>query len=75
MDNVARAMTEAASYARARSIALGIEAVNRYENHLINTAAQAVALIERIGLDNLRPFPSHFGVSNADTPPPGAIFS
>jgi sugar phosphate isomerase/epimerase len=32
---------------------LGIEAVNRYENHIINTAAQAVALVERIGLDNV----------------------
>ncbi|MEO8244742.1 MAG: sugar phosphate isomerase/epimerase family protein [bacterium] len=52
-DNVARAMTEAGKYARSRGISLGIEAVNRYENHLINTAAQAVALIERIGLENV----------------------
>ena len=27
--------------------------MNRYENHIINTAAQAVALIERVGADNM----------------------
>jgi len=53
LDNVAKAMTAAAKYAKARGIELGIEAVNRYENHIINTAAQAVALVERIGLNNV----------------------
>lgn len=52
LDNIARAMAAAAKLAKARGIELGIEAVNRYENHIINTAAQAVALIERIGADN-----------------------
>lgn len=52
-DNVAYAMTEAAKHAKLRGIELGIEAVNRYENHLINTARQAVNLIERIGMDNV----------------------
>lgn len=27
--------------------------MNRYENHLLNTAEQAVALVERIGADNI----------------------
>ncbi|MER8849786.1 sugar phosphate isomerase/epimerase [Mesorhizobium australicum] len=53
LDNVARAMTAAAKYAKSRGVEIGIEAVNRYENHLINTAAQAVALVERIGMDNV----------------------
>jgi D-psicose/D-tagatose/L-ribulose 3-epimerase len=53
LDNVARAMTAAAKRAKARGIEIGIEAVNRYENHIINTAAQAVALVERIGADNV----------------------
>lgn len=53
LDNVARAMTAAARHAKSRGIELGIEAVNRYENHIINTAAQAVALVERIGMDNV----------------------
>ena len=52
-DNVARAMTAAAKHAKSRGLELGIEAVNRYENHIINTASQAVALVERIGLDNV----------------------
>ena len=34
-------------------IAFGIEAVNRYENHLINTARQSVDMIERVGADNI----------------------
>jgi D-psicose/D-tagatose/L-ribulose 3-epimerase len=52
-DNVARAMTTAAKYAKSRGLEIGIEAVNRYENHIINTASQAVALVERMGLDNV----------------------
>lgn len=52
-DNVARALTTAAKYAKSRGILLGIEPVNRYENHLINTGWQAVEMIERIGADNV----------------------
>ena len=33
--------------------ALGVEAVNRYENHLINTGWQAVDMIKRVGADNV----------------------
>ena len=36
-----------------RGIELGVEAVNRYENHLINTGWQAVDMIERVGADNI----------------------
>ncbi len=53
LDNIARALQAAAKQAKARGIQLGVEAVNRYENHIINTAAQAVALIERVGADNV----------------------
>lgn len=52
-DNVARALTAAAKHAKARGIELGVEAVNRYENHLINTAKQAVEMVERVGADNI----------------------
>lgn len=52
-DNVARALGEAAKHAKALGIAFGIEPVNRYENHLINTGWQAKALIERVGADNI----------------------
>ena len=38
---------------QALGIQLGVEAVNRYESHLINSAEQAVALVERVGMDNV----------------------
>jgi D-psicose/D-tagatose/L-ribulose 3-epimerase len=52
-DNIARALGPAAAHARQAGIAFGIEPVNRYENHLINTAAQARWLIEKVGADNI----------------------
>jgi D-psicose/D-tagatose/L-ribulose 3-epimerase len=52
-DNVARALTAAAKHAKSRGVSLGIEPVNRYENHLINTGWQAVEMIERVGADNV----------------------
>lgn len=52
-DNVARTLEAAARYAKQLGIAFGIEPVNRYENHLINTAAQARWMIEKVGSDNI----------------------
>jgi len=52
-DNVAKALEGAATYAKELGIAFGIEPVNRYENHLINTARQGVDMIEKVGLDNI----------------------
>ena len=52
-DNVAHALTAAAKHAKSRGILFGIEPVNRYENHLINTGWQAVEMIERVGADNM----------------------
>jgi D-psicose/D-tagatose/L-ribulose 3-epimerase len=53
LDNVAKALSEAASYAAKRGVGLGIEPVNRYETHLLNTGWQAVEMIERIGAQNI----------------------
>nr|WP_289852205.1 sugar phosphate isomerase/epimerase [Rhizobium sp. SSA_523] len=52
-DNLTRALGAAAVHAKRLGLQFGIEAVNRYENHLVNCAAQAVALVERIGMDNV----------------------
>ena len=52
-DNVARALGPAAKHAKSRGLLLGIEPVNRYETHLINTGWQAVEMIERVGADNM----------------------
>lgn len=53
LDNVAYALREIASYAKAHGVLFGIEPVNRYETHLINTGWQGVAMIEKVGSDNL----------------------
>ena len=53
LDNVARALEAAAKVAERHGLAFGIEPVNRYETHLINTAAQGAAMIERIGAGNM----------------------
>ena len=50
-DNVARALGPAARHAKSRGLLFGIEPVNRYETHLINTGRQAVEMIERVGAD------------------------
>ena len=53
LDNLARVIEAAARIAKGHGLIFGIEPVNRYETHLINTAAQGVAMIERVGADNL----------------------
>ncbi len=53
LGNVARTLDAAAKYAKKIGLDFGIEPVNRYETHLINTGWQAVAMIERIGADNI----------------------
>ena len=52
-DNIAHVLTVAAKHAKTRNIELGVEAVNRYENHLINTGAQAAWMVEKVGADNV----------------------
>jgi D-psicose/D-tagatose/L-ribulose 3-epimerase len=52
-DNITRVLAAAASHAKRFGIALGVEAVNRYENHLVNSARQAVDVVERVGADNV----------------------
>jgi D-psicose/D-tagatose/L-ribulose 3-epimerase len=52
-DNIARALGAAARHAKSLGLAFGIEPVNRYENHLVNTGWQAKWLIEKVGADNI----------------------
>jgi D-psicose/D-tagatose/L-ribulose 3-epimerase len=52
-DNIAKALAAAARHAKKLGIAFGIEPVNRYENHLINTGWQARWMIEKVGADNI----------------------
>lgn len=52
-ENIARALRPVARKARGYGMRLGIEPCNRYETHLLNTAGQALAMIERIGEENV----------------------
>ena len=52
-DNVAKALAATAAYAKQIGLLFGIEPVNRYENHLINTGWQARDMIHKIGADNI----------------------
>jgi D-psicose/D-tagatose/L-ribulose 3-epimerase len=53
MSRAAEVMRPAARYAAGREVRLGIEPVNRYESFLVNTAAQALELMELIGEPNV----------------------
>ena len=53
LDNVAKALRASAAYAKKIGLLFGIEPVNRYENHLINTGWQARDMIHRVGADNI----------------------
>ena len=49
----AEALKQVARFARDYGITLGIEAVNRYETNLVNTASQAKRLKKMVGEDNV----------------------
>jgi D-psicose/D-tagatose/L-ribulose 3-epimerase len=53
LDRVAITLERAAAHAALLGMKFGVEPVNRYETHLINTAQQGVEMIERIGADNM----------------------
>jgi D-psicose/D-tagatose/L-ribulose 3-epimerase len=53
LENVARCLAAASKHAKRLGIAFGIEPVNRYETHLINTGWQAAAMLDRVGAENL----------------------
>ncbi len=51
--NIAKALKPIARRAAGYGMVLGIEPCNRYETHLLNTAKQSLAMIERIGEPNV----------------------
>ena len=52
MDWLVEALCECSEAARPHGIRLALEPINRYETTLINTVAQGMELIERVGADN-----------------------
>jgi D-psicose/D-tagatose/L-ribulose 3-epimerase len=53
IQTIARTLKEAARVADAHGLQLGIEAINRYETYLNNTADQVIDLLERIDEPNV----------------------
>ena len=51
--NIAKALKPVARRAAEFGMLLGIEPCNRYETHLLNTAAQSLAMLDRIGEENV----------------------
>jgi D-psicose/D-tagatose/L-ribulose 3-epimerase len=46
-------LSEVAVFAQSHGVTLAVEPVNRFESYLLNTAAQAQALVDRIGQPNV----------------------
>ena len=53
-EHSAACLREVADLAADLGVTLGLEPVNRYESHLVNTCAQARRLMDMIGRDNVR---------------------
>jgi sugar phosphate isomerase/epimerase len=53
LDWTAAALAECCAAAAASGVRLALEPINRYETTLVNTVAQGLALIDRVGADNL----------------------
>jgi D-psicose/D-tagatose/L-ribulose 3-epimerase len=51
--NCVEALKRVAGRAERAGVAIGIEAVNRYESNLVNTGEQALELVDEIGVGNL----------------------
>jgi D-psicose/D-tagatose/L-ribulose 3-epimerase len=49
VDEVARVLRALGSYAADHGVVLGVETLNRFETSFLNTTAQALELVERIG--------------------------
>ncbi len=50
---LARSLRSVCEHARPAGVRIVYEVLNRYESHLVNTGQAALALIERVGADNL----------------------
>ena len=48
------ALADLGEVARASGVTLFLEPLNRYEDHMVNTLAAAVSLIDEVGLDSVR---------------------
>jgi D-psicose/D-tagatose/L-ribulose 3-epimerase len=70
----ADAMREVAEYANGKGgLNIAVEAVNRFETHLINTAEQGVAYCKRVGVSNMKVHLDCFHMNIEETSFPEAV--
>ena len=66
-------LDKAAAFARGYGITVAMEPVKRIETHFLNTAAQALELIDLVGADNLKVHLDTFHMNIEEADLPGAI--
>ena len=67
-------MKQIAGYAqRASKLVIGVEVVNRFESHFINTAADAVRYVQDVGLPNVKVHLDTFHMIREETDIPAAV--
>jgi sugar phosphate isomerase/epimerase len=64
-----------AEHAEREGVVLALEPLNRYENHLINTLADAVALCKEVGLPSARVAADTYHMNIEEADPAGALLS
>ncbi|TDD41301.1 sugar phosphate isomerase/epimerase [Nonomuraea terrae] len=66
-------LTELGEHARKEGVALFLEPLNRYEDHMVNRLAQAADLIREVGLDSVRIGIDSYHMNIEEADPPAAI--
>ena len=72
---LAQSLRSVCEHARTAGIRIVYEVLNRYESHLVNTGKAALALLERVGADNLGVLLDayHMNIEEADRPRRSAV--
>ena len=66
-------LREACAFAAPLGVSVAMEPVKRFESHFLNTAAQAMELIDAAGIDNLKVHLDTFHMNIEEASIPGAI--
>jgi sugar phosphate isomerase/epimerase len=69
------ALVEVAEHAEREGVVLGLEPLNRYEHHLINTLGETVSLCKEIGLPSVRVAADTYHMNIEEADPAGALLA
>lgn len=69
------ALTELGEHARREGVALYLEPLNRYEDHMVNRLDQAVELIRETGLDSVQVGIDSYHMNIEEADPPASILA